>query len=67
MKNSASIWYTASIVAAGVAFMAMALIAYVTGNNSLIFIGMGIFMAVTLSLTSVMAQRQQRERKLAAK
>ncbi|MGH3654021.1 hypothetical protein [Glutamicibacter sp.] len=67
MKMPFSTWYTIITVAAGLAFAAMALAAYATGNNSLIFIGMGFFMAICMTMTSIHAQRQQKARKAASK
>lgn len=45
----------------------MAMTAYATGNNSLLFIGMGFFMALCMTMTSIHAQRQQKARKAAIK
>lgn len=67
MKMPFSTWYTIITVAAGLAFAAMAMTAYATGNNSLLFIGMGFFMALCMTMTSIHAQRQQKARKAAIK
>ena len=67
MKMPFSTWYTIITVAAGLAFAAMAMTAYATGNNSLIFIGMGFFMALCMTMTSIHAQRQQKACKAAIK
>ncbi|WP_413455396.1 hypothetical protein ACLQ8T_01020 [Glutamicibacter sp. FR1] len=67
MKIPFSTWYTVIIVSAGLAFAAMALTSYATGNNSLLFIGMGFFMALCMTMTSIHAQRQQKARKAAIK
>lgn len=66
MRISFNAWYTAIIIVAGLAFGALALTAYATGNNSLLFIGMGAFMALTITMSSIHAQRQQRARRAVA-
>lgn len=67
MKIPFSTWCTVIIASAGLAFAAMAMTAYATGNNSLLFIGMGFFVALCMTMISIHAQRQQKARKAAIK
>ncbi|GAA1415887.1 hypothetical protein AUR04nite_32820 [Glutamicibacter uratoxydans] len=63
MKMSFTAWCVTAIIAAGLAFFGLSLFAYFSGQNSLIFIGMGIFMAIVMTSTSLIAQRQNRAKK----
>ncbi|MGP5381568.1 hypothetical protein ACTXL8_05185 [Glutamicibacter arilaitensis] len=67
MKMSFNAWYVAIVIAAGLVFVAIALTAYATGKNFLIFVGMGIFMAICMAMTSIQAQRQQKHLKASGK
>ncbi|MBF6672097.1 hypothetical protein [Glutamicibacter sp. FBE19] len=60
MKATFSTWYLTAIIATGLAFFALALSAYATGQQALIFIGMGIFMVTTMTMASLFAQRQRK-------
>jgi predicted RND superfamily exporter protein len=67
MKLSFNGWYSAIVITAGLGFAAIALTAYATGQNFLIFVGMGIFMAICMTMTSIQAQRQHKLRKASGK
>ncbi|WP_334121000.1 hypothetical protein [Glutamicibacter sp.] len=63
MKATFNTWYIASIILAGVAFFTLALSVYFTGQTILLYVGMGVFLAVTMTMTSIMAQRQRKPSK----
>jgi len=63
MKMSFNAWCVTAIIAAGLIFVGLAILAYFSGQNALIFAGMGAFMAVAMTATSLIAQRQHKNRK----
>lgn len=63
MKATFNTWYIASIILGGVAFFALALSVYFTGQTILLYAGLGVFLAVTMTMTSIMAQRQRKSSK----
>lgn len=63
MKMSFNAWCVTAIIAAGLLYAGLALFAYFSGQNALIFAGMGAFMAVTMTATSLSAQHQRKNQK----
>lgn len=58
MNKMSNATYSIIIGLAGVVFAALALFAYFSGRNALIFVGMGIFVAVTMTMTSLNARQR---------
>ncbi|MGC0269820.1 hypothetical protein ACPROK_09550 [Glutamicibacter soli] len=58
MNKMSNATYSIIISLAGVLFAALALFAYFSGRNALIFVGMGIFFAVTMAMSSLHARQQ---------
>lgn len=58
MNKMSNATYSIVISLAGVLFAALALFAYFSGRNALIFVGMGIFFAVTMTMSSLHARQQ---------
>ena len=58
MSKMSNATYSIIISLAGVLFAALALFAYFSGHNALIFVGMGIFFAVTMTMTSLHARQK---------
>ncbi len=58
MNKTSNAKYAITIIVAGTLFVALALFAYFSGQNFLVFVGMGIFMAVAMTMTSLIARRQ---------
>lgn len=58
MNKMSNATYSIIISLAGVLFAALALFAYFSGRNALIFVGMGIFFAVTMTMGSLHARQQ---------
>ncbi|WP_418908110.1 hypothetical protein [Glutamicibacter endophyticus] len=62
MRNSFNARYVLAVVSAGIAYFALALAAYLSGVTSLLFIGLGLFLAVVLTMSTLAGLRQQRAR-----
>lgn len=67
MKMTFNSWYVAIISAGGLIFLALAMTAYVTGHSYLLCGGIVFFTAVTVTMSSTYAQRQNKARKVAGK
>ena len=59
MKNASfAKVYNLTVITAGILFALVAITAYLINTPQLIFIGLGVFMAVTMTMTSLYASRR---------